>query len=197
MDLDFIPKYIINLPERTDRLRSINSELKWLFFDESYTLVDGVRSTKAKDGIAMSHLSCIKSASEMFAPYCIIIEDDCVFQAKEKTREYVYKALENLPDDWDLLLAGVYESKRSQPFNEYWFKTNEFCGLHFYIVKNTAYEKILSFDSDSHIDRWMARDSGLNCYVSKKFFATQLNGFSDNVKKDVDYSDKLKRFELL
>lgn len=196
MDIDLIPKYIINLPERVDRLRSVDSELKWLFYDESYTLVDGVRLSPARDGIAQSHLNCIKQAKEGLYPYCIIIEDDCIFQAKEHTREYVYNALENVPDDWDILLSGVYDVKGSEKFNDYWFKVREFCGLHFYIVKNTAYDKILSYTPGTHIDRWMGR-SGLNCYVSKKFFAIQSNGFSDNVGKDVDYSDKLSKFELL
>lgn len=197
MDLEAVPRYIINLPERVDRLRQIESELKWLFFDKSHFVVDGIKHARVQTGIALSHMACIQAAKDNQFPYVIIMEDDCIFQAKEKTREYVYKALQDLPDDWEILLGGIYESKGLTKYNEYWSKTKEFCALHFYIVKNTAYDKILSFDSSIHIDRAMVAKLGLNCYVANKFFAIQSNGYSDNVSKVVDYSDKIRRFALL
>ena len=197
MNLELIPKYIINLPERVDRLRQVESELKWLFFDTSHNLVNGIKTHPSREGIAISHLACIQRAKDTLAPYCIIMEDDCVFQAQERTREYVYQALEELPDDWDILLAGVYESKGLHLHNYYWSRTDEFCGLHFYIVKNTVYDKILSYSTADHIDRWMVKRGNLKCYVTNKFFAIQSNGFSDNVNKVVDYSDKLRKFAVL
>ena len=197
MDLDLIDKYIINLPERVDRLKQIEQELKWLFFNDSHFIINGIKAQPVQTGIALSHLACVQSAKDKLLPYVIIMEDDCIFQAQQRTREYVYNAIENLPEDWDLLLSGVYDSKGLTKYNEYWNKTKEFCGLHFYIVKNTAYDKILSFNSTVHIDRWMASKGGLNCYVSSKFFATQSNGFSNNSNKITDYSDKLRKFALL
>jgi len=197
MDLELIPKYIINLPERVDRLNQIQSELKWLFFDQAHNLVSGIKHARSQTGIALSHMACIQSAKDNLSPYCIIMEDDCIFQGKEKTREYVYKAMANLPEDWDLLLGGIYETKGLTKYNDYWSKTKEFCALHFYIVKNTAYDTILSFDKTIHIDRWMAANGGLNCYVTNKMFAIQSNGYSDNVGSMVDYSDKIRKFALL
>ena len=197
MNIELINKCIINLPERVDRLKQIEAELKWLFFDESHFLVSGIKHRETFTGIAQSHQTCIQMAKDNLFPYIIIIEDDCIFQAKEHTREYVYNALSNLPDQWDLLLGGIYETKGLTRYNDYWSKTKEFCALHFYIVHSNAYDKILSFDGSIHIDRWMASRGELNCYVTNKLFATQSNGYSDNAKQKVDYSNKLRTFDLL
>lgn len=197
MDLDLIPKCIINLPERVDRLKQIESELKWLFFDTNHFVISGIKDPHVHKGIALSHQMCVQLAKDNQFPHVIIMEDDCIFQAKEHTREYVYKAIDNLPEDWDILLGGIYETKQLHTYNEYWSRTDEFCALHFYIVKNTAYDKILDFDGSQHIDRAMVTKIGLNCYVTNKLFATQSNGYSDNAKQKVNYSDKLSKFALL
>ncbi len=197
MDIELIPKCVINLPERVDRLTQLEGELKWLFFDETYHLVNGIRHQRPATGIAQAHLLCVEYAKKKGWPYVIIMEDDCIFQGKHLTREYVSLAMENLPNQWDLLISGVYETNGLKKFNEYWSKTSEFCGLHFYIVNSGAYDRILSYNDTMHIDRWMASRGELKCYVTNKFFATQSNGFSDNVNSPVNYSDKLRRFALL
>jgi hypothetical protein len=124
------------------------------------------------------------------------MEDDVVL--RPGAFEYLDHAINFAPEGWDILLGGVYESELLTPINEYWNKTGEFCGLHFYIVAERAYEKILKYNGKHHIDRWMNhKGKGLNCYVTKKFIATQRDGFSDNVRKVKSYSDNLKRFQLL
>ena len=125
------------------------------------------------------------------------MEDDVVFNGKEQTANYIQECLNNVPNEWDILLGGLYYSKKIDPYNEYWNKTGEFCGAHFYIVNSKAYDKILEYDFTHHIDRWLNMNNRLNCYVAKKFFATQKEGYSDNVKKKVDYKSNLKKFEML
>lgn len=196
MTLNDIPKLVINLPYRTDRLELFNKEFNYIS-DSSPQIVNGVIDPNPIKGIGQAHINCILIAKQKEYEHVIIMEDDCVFQGKEKTLDYINKCLLNAPNDWDILLGGVYYSKQRSPFNEYWERVGEFCGLHFCIVNSKAYDKILEYDFTQHIDRWMNINNRLNCYVAKKFFATQRDGFSDNTKKKEDYKNLLKKYELL
>jgi len=195
--LQSINKCIINLPERTDRLEQIKGELPYLFKDTRFHLVPGVRNINPMLGIAEAHLSCILKAKINGWDKVLIMEDDCYFQAKEKTLAYLKNALNHVPEDWDVLLGGIYESNGITKIDQYWNKTKEFCGLHFYIVNSKVYDRFLTYTGNYHIDRWVNMNGDLNCYVTAKFVALQRDGFSDNVKQRVNYLDRLKRFEIL
>lgn len=183
---------VINLPSRTDRLIQVTKELEGIDF----TIVNGVEHTNPMLGIAQAHLNCIHIAKQREWDKVLILEDDVVL--RKGALEYLNRALDKTPEDWNVLLGGLYECRKFTPTNEYWDKVGEFCGLHFYIVNANYYDKILEYDGVHHIDRWMNhKGTRGNCYVTKKFIATQRDGFSDNVKKRVDYSDKINRFPLL
>lgn len=193
-----INKYVINLPSRLDRLDSVQKELPYLFKDATFRLVSGVVHPNPMIGIAKAHLNCIEIAKEQSLPYVLIMEDDVCFPAKAKTLAYVKNAFNHLPEDWDILLGGLYESDGFVQYNEYWNQTKEFCGLHFYIVNEKAYDIILTYDNLHHIDRWMNMGGKrLKCYVTRKMFAIQTIGFSDNAKKKTDHSDKLLKYDIL
>lgn len=169
----------------------MRTELK----DWEYTIVNGVLSDSPMKGIGQAHVNCIMLAKQNEWDQVLIMEDDV--QLRQGANEFITKAFQNLPPDWDILLGGLYHGKVA-PYNEYWNKTGEFCGLHFYIVNKRVYDEILKYDGQNHIDRWMNKGGGkLKCYVTSRFIATQRNGFSDNVCKVVDYSDKLSRYKLL
>lgn len=198
MQIQQINKLVINLPARTDRLEQFKKQIAYL--DSHAQRVNGIEDPKPMLGIAKAHINCILLAKQNEWPEVLIMEDDVVFQAKEKTLPYLNEALKNTPEDWEVLLGGVYESRHGfTKVNEYWSKTGEFCGLHFYIVKSSAYDKIIEgYDERTHFDRWVNKGGKrTNCYVINKFVATQSNGYSNNVNKVVDYSDKIKRFSLL
>lgn len=197
MQIDEINKCIINLPYRTDRREQILKELPYLFSDGQAHFIDGIEHKETKIGIATAHLKCVQLAQDNNWLHVLIMEDDCMFQGRDRTREYVSAALQNIPEDWDILLGGIYSTKGLSPANGYWNRTSEFSGLHFYIVNQNAYDRILAYDSKFHIDKFMNYKNDLNCYVTKKFFATQAPGYSDNVKKSPDYSKMLKKFQLL
>lgn len=196
MDLSSIPKLVINLPERTDRLENFVKQMKYLNCEASR--VNGIKTHRARIGIAVTHMACINIAKASKWDKVLIMEDDVVFQGKEKTLPYLTEALKNVPDDWEVLLGGVYEARRITPVNEYWGSIGEFCSLHFYIVNSKAYDKILQWDGHHHIDRWVNKNGErTKCYVTRKFIATQSSGWSDNVMKRVDYTHMIKRFDLL
>lgn len=169
------------------------------YLDSFAQKVSGVEHLNPMLGIAQAHINSILIAKQNEWPEVLIMEDDVVFQAREKTLSYLNEALKNVPEDWEVLLGGLYESRGLTKVNDYWSKTGEFCGLHFYIVKSSAYDKIIEgYDERTHFDRWVNKGGKkTKCYVLNKFVAIQSNGMSDNVKKVVDYSDKIKRYSLL
>jgi len=192
LDLQSLNKFVINLAERADRREQVIKELEgW-----NYVFSPGYKKTNPMLGIAEAHINCVHNAQFLNLPYVMIMEDDV--KLRNGCVEYFNEALNHAPEDWEILLGGIYESKRLEPVNEYWNKTGEFCGLHFYIVRNTAYDKILSYDGKQHIDRYMNfKGHGLKCYVTKKLVATQYSGLSNNTNKNEDYTDKLSKFKLL
>lgn len=191
-----IPKLVINLPNRADRLELFYKELKW--FPYPVEVMPGVIDPTPLKGIAQAHMNCIKRAKDNNWPSVLIMEDDLVFQGKDKTVPYLTEALSSAPADWDVLLGGLYESRFTSKVNEYWSKTGEFCGIHFYFVNKSAYDTLITHDGTTHFDRYINKGSKkLNCYVTNKFIATQRSGYSDQRKKYVDDSDRIKRFQLL
>lgn len=193
MNLRNIYKLVISLPHRTDRLNLVQKELDGWEFE----IIPGVVMDNPIYGIAQAHLNCIRRAKELKHNCILIMEDDIVL--RNGAKDHLNTSLENLPKDWDILLGGVYENKNLRPFNDHWDQVGEFCGLHFYIVNEKAYDAILAYDfsKNQHIDRWMNKENNLKCYVLKKFIATQRHGYSDNVKMEVDYSDKIQNRRLL
>lgn len=196
MDIQSIEKYVISLPERRDRLEQVVKQLPYLFYKPDFNLIDGIKLNEPHKGIGQAHLKCISYAKALNLPYCIIIEDDLLFQAKEKTIPYVTNAFNNVPDDWDILLAGIYDG-HPRKVDEYWAKVEQFCGLHFYCVNAKFYDKMLQYDGSRHIDFWLGQVAKGNYYVTNQFFAIQSEGYSDNVKKKVNYSDKLAHYKIL
>jgi hypothetical protein len=186
---------VINLPQRTDRYELFKEEVKWIGLKPM--VVDGIPHLKPEQGIGQAHTNCIKLAKEQGLPYICIMEDDIVFQGKEKTIEYFNKCLDNLPDSWDVLMGGVYNRGETTKHNEYWDKINKFCGLHFYIVNANSYDKLLTWDGINHYDRWLSKQK-LSIFVTAKYIAHQRDGYSDNAKNHTKYNDEhLDKSKLL
>ncbi len=159
--------------------------------------VNGVLDPRPSKGIATAHMNAIQRAKDNNWPSVLIMEDDVIFPGKQKTLPYIEESFKELPEDWDIILGGVYHLRKPQKVNNYWQKVGEFCALHWYIVNERVYDKILAFDKSTHIDHWMGKQ-GMNIYLPKKFFAIQEDGYSDNVKKITSYnSNKLANFEIL
>lgn len=166
-----IPRCLINLPDRPEKLESAIKEMASFFDVPHFYKIDGVIESSPYLGIAQAHMNCIQFAKECESPYVIIMEDDIEF--RPGAREYANECFNNLPDDWDILLAGLYSTDKLTPYNDYWQQTGEFAGLHFYVVHSKAYDTILNFKKNSHIDRFMAGPGKLKCFVTNKFFAIQ------------------------
>lgn len=196
MNLDTTPKCLINLPSRLDRLKQATIQIDSFFDNKSIKYIDGVVDSKPMIGIAKAHLNAIRYALDNDFDNVIIMEDDILFRPNAK--RYAESCFKNLPNDYDILLGGIYQSNGLTPYNEYWNKTETFCGLQFYVVNKKAYRKIIdTYKFNNHIDRFMAGVGGLDCYVTNKLFAIQQNGYSDNSKQHCNYDHLLNDFNLL
>lgn len=81
MKFSEIPKFVINLDRRPDRMESITKEMKYIGWDfERFSAID----TNSYMGITKSTFEVIKIAKERNYPKVMIIEDDCGFMPYSK-----------------------------------------------------------------------------------------------------------------
>lgn len=206
LNIQEVPKYVINMQTRLDRLDLFEKEAQMMFDteverQEGIVIPDGparrTTSVRALMGCAHSHLSIIAEAKRRGFPHVLVMEDDCYFPAGEKAREHMERVFKNVPDDFHLAMGGVYQARMTEPANGDWLKIAGFSSTHFYVVAARAYDRILrGYEQGKHIDRWYSDFSKMNIYVPKLMFAIQRIGYSDNVKRVVDYSYMIERSGL-
>jgi hypothetical protein len=97
--------------------------------------------------------------------------------------------MENLPDDYDVILFGIYSGQIFKTENLYFDKVNKFSGLQMYLISERAYDKVLNYSGGQPVDHWIGLN--LNCYISKKHFSYQKDGYSDNAKTVTKYNDSV------
>jgi len=195
MNIQELPKLIINLPQMDDRLKSIESQLPKLFDNTEYTLIEGVTGSTSAKNIFQAHLKAIRYAKEKEFEYVLILEDDCIFTDYPNIKPYVQEAFNNLPDEWDVLLGSCYGGSIT-PFNSYWSKTKYACGNTFNIYPKKNYDSILQLMSTGHFDRVLDKRFD-KIYVANPYFAYQKTGFSSNKGLVVDYNHLLKGKKLI
>jgi GR25 family glycosyltransferase involved in LPS biosynthesis len=81
MNLNEIPKFVINLKRRPDRLESIKKQMDYVGWDfEVFDAVD----TNSYMGCTLSHLGILTIAKERGYKKVMVIEDDCFFMPYAK-----------------------------------------------------------------------------------------------------------------
>jgi hypothetical protein len=81
MNIDTIPKFIINLERRKDRLDKISQEMKYIGWEfEVFKAIDKNDHT----GCSLSHSEIIKISKELGYKEVMIIEDDCTIMPYSK-----------------------------------------------------------------------------------------------------------------
>ena len=188
-----INSILINLPKRVDRLEHSCNELKKVFGKFTTLVTKGFDMPESTTlGIREAHKECIKIAKAYDFKSIIVIEDDICF--RDNSKPYFDELMNNLPGDFDVCVFGIYGGTIIETSDKYWDKINRFSGGHFYLVNQKAYSKILDYNGTKPIDHWMGEN--LNCYISKKHFAYQLDGYSDNSKCVTDYNrTNLSKYE--
>lgn len=81
MDLNKVPKFVVNLEKRTDRLENITKEMEYM--DWNFELFKAI-DKGCHVGCTLSHLSILEIAKERNYDSVMIIEDDCCFMPYSK-----------------------------------------------------------------------------------------------------------------
>lgn len=104
---DFFTKiFVINLPERTDRLLDIAEQLyKW---NIPYELVNAVKHENGAEGLRITVESIFREAVKQEWESILIFEDDAIFvDSGGNPNEVMEKVVEQLPKTWDILYLGA------------------------------------------------------------------------------------------
>ena len=180
-------KILINLPKRTERRAESEKNIKTFFNNdnERIYLSYGVELENTTHGVREAHKNAIRVAVANEEKSALIFEDDILF--RDGALDYFNTLMQNLPDDYDVVLFGIYSGQICKTENLYFDKVNKFSGLQMYLINERAYEKILNYSGGQPIDHWIGLN--LNCYISKKHFSYQKDGYSDNAKTVTKYNE--------
>jgi hypothetical protein len=177
--------HIIHLSRRKDRKASV---LQQLFEQEilDFQFWEGIEEGLPIRDIARAHKSVVRWARESGLPSVLIAEDDLQFTAPGAFRYYQ----ERVPTDYDLYLGSINYGK-IQPDQS----VEDFSGTTLYTIHSRFFDTFLSTREDSNIDRALA---GKGKYkVCDPLVAYQVNGYSDNSQRFIDYGPYKKRFKYL
>lgn len=101
--------------------------------------------TRGAVGCHLSHVAVWQRLLQSDKSMAMVCEDDAVLQADllRKTK----RAIQGMPDDWDILLLG-YWCVKCEKEGQHWIRMNRFFGLHCYMIKATAVNKIAAYGGD-------------------------------------------------
>lgn len=163
---------------REQRILSVAKQSKQHGF--SVRFWEGVVDEPKFKAIARAHKRIIQYAKDNHLKEVCIMEDDCVLTAPGALEFF----LKNKPRKFDMYFAGMYSAEIQEGKI-----INGFSGMTLYIVREQFYDFILSFDESDHIDRWLGNFAcDKQFYVCVPYCCYQIQGFSDNQRKVIDYS---------
>jgi len=181
--------YCMNIDYRTDRRKQVIKDFQRLqnVADINIERISAVENTQRPAlGVAQTFKRIIKNAKDNNLEHVLIIEDDLFVIDAQK----VINSLNNVPEDWDILLGGVYHYVPDKKYNQYWMRVKDFCSLHFIIIRDRIYDKVLAIDSRvKHMDRLLGAEvkkSVFNAYLMHPMLCQQRPGFSNIRKKPVN-----------
>ena len=189
----FKTMYCVNLECRPDRWEQTVKEFEKLGPEYTLNRFNAIHDAKNPiAGCAKSFLTLIQMAKDQDMHAILVGEDDMAFCSK--SAEYWEKSVSELPDNWDILSGGMYYTQNRKKVSNTLCKVDDFASMHFICIRNTCYDKILSYATNNmgrrHIDRFIgkiAAQKQLNVYLTWPMIARQRPSYSDLVKKNVDY----------
>jgi len=101
MKINKIPKFVINLKRRPDRLEYIKKELEYIGWD--YELFEAI-DENSHLGCALSHLGVVKIAKERGYESVMIIEDDCSIMPYAK--DFIEK-IESESEEFEFAISNL------------------------------------------------------------------------------------------
>jgi GR25 family glycosyltransferase involved in LPS biosynthesis len=199
----FRTMYCVNLESRPDRWRQTVEEFKKLGPDYTLNRFNAIRNTRNPElGCATSFLTLIQMAKDQNMPAILVGEDDIMLYSK--SAEMWEKAISELPDNWDVLSGGTYIIKNRMKVSSTLYKVNNITCMHYICIRNTCYDKILSYFKNNMgkqaIDRFigeLSQQKKINVYLVWPMIAGQRPSYSNLEHKNVDYHKTYRYNKLL
>jgi GR25 family glycosyltransferase involved in LPS biosynthesis len=206
MNFKDIPKFVINLKRRPDRLESVQKEFnkigvnvtRWVAVDADTLKIplDSKKKTEfnCKGILAcmQSHYNLIKHAKENKYEYVCVFEDDIIMANDfHKRIEIIEK------QDFDLwMLGGHYDKIRDVfPIKPFIYKCNRVAGTYAYIMKNTLFDYVLEnmnyqYGSDEFFCECIQKNFDVKCFLP--FLCDHIEGdISDITGRISNYNTKI------
>lgn len=190
--------YVINLPERTDRLEQTDMEMKK--YGIPYQVYPAIKHESGVEGLRLTYMQLLKRCILNSHSHILVFEDDVTFINDPNTFFWKALAQAELTDKWDMLYLGANTHNPFKEKEDYNLLplTSAF-GMHAvaysYWGMTKTYFSILDRPG-TPIDVCVERDVQPRgkCYCAYPLLATQRPSFSDIEKKNVDYDFIVNRF---
>lgn len=166
---------IINLGRRQDRKESVIRQME--MEKAPYKIWEAIETNPAKIGINKSHKMIVRWAKENNLPFVINAEDDLYFTGTGAYQYFIF----NLPKEFDIYLGGSYAYSPDEDF-----KVKKFSGTTLMAIHSKYYDIFLSLTDNVHLDNILSITGG-DFRVCPKVVCKQTSGYSDNVKKEMNY----------
>ena len=200
---DYFEKiYCINLAKRPDRWefakkQFLNNNITAIRYEaidgNQYDLVNRLKPGEL--GCLLSHLNVLKECQKNNIENVLITEDDVEFC--DDLNEKFFQYQKELPD-WDILYFGAnhalcnpYESNPPIKISEHVYKVVHAYSTHAYAVNKSCYNELINHISNpiKPLDvMYSMIQKDLNVYVFRPHLAWQVEGYSDIMEIDIDYS---------
>lgn len=182
-----INTYCINLDERKDRWDLSVLEAKKIGVD--LIRFPAIQGETGHLGCRESHLTLLRDVKD--EGIVMVTEDDFKIIVKNPI-PIVRKAWSQLPGDWDMFYLGATLNEPLVRYSEnlFWLRNAWTCHAIFYNNQNGVIDYILENHNTKEIDVFLCIDVQLkfNCFIIYPMVATQREGYSDILKRHVDYS---------
>ena len=207
----------LNLEERTDRKKEIESELAKfninaqhfnafkVDLDEALKCMGNrtdldehsLKLAPSRVGASKSHIGAVQLAKDNNWDNVLILEDDVKFVDNAPyILEQALLELKDLPR-WDVLYLGANSMDTIKQISGHVGElTAAFCN-HAYVVNKHFYDTILNYNWNQYLitDQFyldICRDTRYTTYTVLPIIATQKSSFSDIEGKEVNYEDVIK-----
>lgn len=188
--VDFVDQiYLVNLPQRTDRLVASAEELerfgipykRWAAkYNEHHGAI----------GLRDSMIDLFRSALDLGYKNVLVFEDDVMF-VRSDVNEVMNKAIDQLPPDYRILFLGCQPTAGFTRFqSENLLPVTKAYATHAVMYSELAMRECVNLGLGYPIDNWIVdniQPKG-GCFVTYPLLATQRPDYSDIGRTHIDWS---------
>lgn len=193
-------KFVIHDPKRTDRYTSFTQELEMQGCSD-YIIAPAIIDLKnPKRGISLAHKNIVSQAAAQGLDEVMIMEDDIKFTHPESLKIFEKMVVTPWSNDHDLFLAGLSFGNPTivggMKGGVGIARVVRFTGLHCYVVYKHYYSRFLQAEENTNLDTWLSNTHRGNAQtlLAYPILAITYPGYSDNVKKVVNYDEHFSKF---